>query len=239
MTIARLAATLDSLGLETWLAVGSAILALVSFFLNWLMVRRQAAMQFESLKAQVDSEVLAWAHEASDAITEGIMLAKGRGDYDERDVRVRALTISQRLSSMADRGRLLFPNLDPHAAGQGREAAFRGFRPPILDCVVFASAQVERLDARNMGPDMEAVKVLVGCRRLLVSETQCAIDPRRRGEVLSRLGQRRRGAHEPDFAAAAALGESLEARYPGYLVQRRDQAWVEERTSASRKKKAS
>jgi hypothetical protein len=36
------------------------------------------------------------------------------------------------------------------------------------------------------------------------------------------------------FAIAAELGEAIEARYPGYLVERRDANWVAEREAMAR-----
>jgi hypothetical protein len=225
-------------GLETWLAIGSAVLALFSFILNWRIVSRQMAMQFESLKAQMDADMLSWAHEASDAISEGILIARGRGScFPADEIRVRRLSAAQRLSSLADRGRLFFPNHAPDSHGHEREAAFKGFRPPILDTVVFAYQQLDRLDCDSADPDTDAADYLLRCRRLLISELQQAIDPRRRGQMLSRLSQTRRAGDGPDFKAAADLGESLEARYPGALLQRRDAAWIANREAALRGKR--
>jgi hypothetical protein len=233
MDMSAITATLNGFGLETWLAIGSGAFAFASFLLNWSIVRRQTAMQFESLKAQMDADMLQWAHEASDALSEGVLLARGRGSvFDEGELRRRALEAAQKLSSLADRGRLFFPNLQPDADGADREAAFRGYRPPILDAVVFGYFQLDRLDCRNLGPDAEAGDYLVRCRRLLVSELQNAIDPRRRGQMLRRLADKRRGGAGPDFVSAAALGEDLESRFPGLLVQRRDGQWIAERTAA-------
>lgn len=222
-------------GLETWLAVGSAALAIASFVLNWRIVNRQMAMQFESLKAQMDADMLAWAHEASDALSEGILLARGRGScFAPEEMRVRRLGAAQRLSSLADRGRLFFPNHAPNDHGHDREAAFKGFRPPILDTVVFGYYQLDRLDCEGREPDTAAADYLTRCRRLLISELQQAIDPRRRGAMLTRLSKNRQHGDSPDFKAAADLGESLEARFPGVLIERRDANWIAAREAALR-----
>lgn len=224
---------MENWGLETWLAVGSAALAIASFVLNWRIVNRQMAMQFESLKAQMDADMLSWAHEASDALSEGILLARGRGScFPPEEMRVRRLGTAQRLSSLADRGRLFFPNHAPDSHGADREAAFKGFRPPILDTVVFGYYQLDRLDCDGAAPDTDAADYLTRCRRLLISELQQAIDPRRRGQMLTRLSKNRREGGGSDFKAAADLGESLEARFPGVLIHRRDAAWIAEREAA-------
>ncbi len=224
---------MENWGLETWLAVGSAALAIASFVLNWRIVSRQMTMQFESLKAQMDADMLSWAHEASDALSEGVLLARGRGScFPPDEMRVRRLGAAQKLSSLADRGRLFFPNHAPDSHGHDREAAFRGFRPPILDTVVFGYYQLDRLDCDGAGPDTDAADYLIRCRRLLISELQQAIDPRRRGQMLTRLSKNRRDGAGSDFKAAADLGETLEARFPGVLIQRRDAAWTAEREAA-------
>lgn len=229
---------MESWGLETWLAVGSATLAVASFVLNWRIVNSQMTMQFESLKAQMDADMLAWAHEASDALSEGVLLARGRGAcFPPEEMRIRRLTAAQRLSSLGDRGRLFFPNHAPDSHGQDREAAFKGFRPPILDTVVFGYYQLDRLDCEGREPDAEAADYLIRCRRLLISELQQAIDPRRRGQMLTRLSRNRRDGGGADFRSAADLGESLEARYPGVLIQRRDAQWIADREAALKPKR--
>lgn len=229
---------MESWGLETWLAVGSAGLALASFVLNWRIVNRQMAMQFESLKAQMDADMLNWAHEAADALSEGVLLARGRGScFPPEEMRVRRLGAAQKLSSLADRGRLFFPNHAPDSHGQTREAAFKGFRPPILDTVVFGYYQLDRLDCEGREPDNAAADYLIRCRRLLISELQQAIDPRRRGAMLTRLSKNRQHGDGPDFKAAADLGESLESRFPGVLIERRDAQWIAAREAALKPKR--
>lgn len=229
MTAEAVWAFVRSMNIETWLAVGSAVAAFLSFLINRRLVARQAAMQFESLKAQMDADILAWAHEATDALSEGVMLAKGRGFvFDEAEMRRRLFEVSQRLSSLADRGRLFFPNI-PSADRSDKEGAFQGHRQPILDAMVFACIQMERMEPRNTGPDPTAADYLTRCRRLMISEVQAAIDPRRRREAMKQLSKQDLDREGPSFEVAAALGEALEERYPGVLLQRRDADWIAER----------
>lgn len=223
------------LGIEEWVAIGSAVLALASLVLNWLVVRRQTQLQFETLKAEMDAEVIAWAHEAIDLVSHSISLAKGRGVTYQADEFARdAHETSQKLSSIADRGRLFFPNEAPDRHGQDKETAFQGYRPPILDAVVFACNRLGRLDANAPGPDKDAAEFLTKCRRLLVSEAQNAIDPRRRGQMLRRLAIGRVDDKISAYALSAELGETLEGLYPGYLLQRRDAQWIANREAIAR-----
>lgn len=225
-------------GVNEWVAVGSAALALASLVLNWIVVRRQTELQYETLKAEMDAEVIAWSHEAIDLVTQGITLARGRSTaYGPDEVRRLALETSQKLSSVADRGRLFFPNEAPDRHGQDREVAFQGFRPPILDAVVFACTRVGRMDCAAAEPDKDAADYLTKCRRLLVSEAQNAIDPRRRGQMLRRLAIGREDDKVSAFTLAAELGEALETLYPGYLLQRRDAQWIANREAIARAKR--
>ena len=225
-------------GVNEGVAAVSALLALASFLLNWAVVRRQTQLQFESLKAQMDAEVLAWVHEAVDETSRGVGLVRGRGAiYGPEEFRREALETAQKLSALADRGRLFFPNEAPHAHGQNKEAAFQGFRPPILDAVVFSCGLLDRMVNEAPGPDADAEAFLVKCRRLLVSEAQNAIDPRRRGQMLRRLASGRMDDKTSAFAIAADLGEAMEARYPGYLERRRDAAWIAEREAHLRQQR--
>jgi hypothetical protein len=218
-----------SWGVNEWVAVVSAGLALTSLVLNYLVVNRQTALQFETLKAEMDSEVFAWVHEAIDTVSDAIALADGRGKiYGGEAFRTRAFETGHKLSSIADRGRLLFPNEAPHTHGQEKEGAFQGYRQPILDAVVFACGQLARLDAEG-GPDEEAERVLTRCRRLLVSEAQNALDPRRREQMLQQLATGRLDDRKSSFALAAELGNLIEARYPGFLIDKRDGEWVKAR----------
>lgn len=226
-----------SWGVNEWVATLSALLALASLVLNWFVVRRQTALQFEELKAQMDSDVLAWAHEAIDLVSQGVALARGRGAiYQPDEFRRLAHETSQKLSSSADRGRLFFPNEAPEEHGQDREGAFQGFRPPILDAVVFTCSQVEKMVPDEAGPDKAAADFMIKCRRLLVSEVQNAIDPRRRGQMLRQLSIGRMDDFKSSFRVAAELGEALEARYPGYLIMRRDAEWIAKREAYARRR---
>jgi hypothetical protein len=223
-------------GVNEWIAVVSAALALLSLILNTLVVNRQTTLQFETLKMEMDSEVFAWVHEAIDAVSEAISLADGRGKiYAADEFRTRAFETGHKLSSIADRGRLLFPNEAPDAHGQNKEGAFQGYRQPILDAVVFACAQLARLEAEG-GPDKDAEGVLTRCRRLLVSEAQNALDPRRREQMLQQLAIGRQDDKKSSFALAAELGNLLEARYPGFLIDKRDADWIKARDEMVRER---
>lgn len=214
------------LSLEQTVALVSAGIAVISFAFNWAVVSRQTAMQAEGLKAQMDAEVMRWAQSAVDALTAAGHVARSRGALnDEAETRRETAAVANRLSALADHGRLFFPNLAPDDHGGDKEAAFQGYRPPVLDALVLACQRLERMDPRNLGPDDATAAFFMRCRRLLISEVQRAIDPRRRGRMMRRLAISS-GAGPSGFREAAGLAQELEAAHPGILSGKRDEAWV-------------
>lgn len=228
--------SLAALGPNEWIAIVSALVALASFVASLIVVRRQNKLQFEQLKAHMDAEVMDWAQETIDVISEGMALTRGLGlAYEQAEAHRRAIDLAQRLSGIADKGRLFFPNTSHDKHGVEKEGAFRGYRPAILDAVVFAHYQLDRLDPAATEPDLAACEYLMRCRRLLVSEVQRSVDPRRRGKMLKQLASGRFNDGGTDFAAVSQLGEDLRARYPELPIQPRGAEWVARREKEARR----
>lgn len=200
------------------MALGSIVVAILSLILSIALVRRQIKLQYESLKAQIEADVLAWTHEAVDALSDAAMFARGRGDvYEAAECRRGLAEAGNRLSALADRGRLFFPNESPKEYGVEMEGAFKGVRPPILDAMVFACCHVEHMD-RAETPDVETADFLVRCRRLVVSEAQNAINPRRRRTVLDQLAEGREDDQVKPEQAVSELHGALAKRAPAARV---------------------
>jgi hypothetical protein len=219
--------TIRAMSPETWLAFGSAVAAFVSFLLNWQMVRRQAMMQFESLKAQIDADVIAWGHEGVNALTQAAFLAEQRGaslsapDYQ----RERAACLST-LSALVDKGRLHFPNANVGPESSAKSRAYRGGRPMILNPLVFAHHALEAANPVAGSPDLEAARFFVASRREFVSELQHQLNPRRRAESLRRLGAASAQEQSAAYADSLHLAELLEKRHPGLLAAKGDDGWA-------------
>jgi hypothetical protein len=184
-------------------------------------------MQFEALKAHNDSEIMSWANQAIEQFSNAAQLARGRGlAYSPSELRSAVLEVGTRISALADRGRLFFPNEEPHVHGAERELAFKGFRPVVLDCLVFSFYELELLEIEQAEPDIEACEFFTKCRRLFVSEIQNSVDPRRRGRMLKELGAGRDSLDDQRFKQIAVIAQDLERRHPGTLAARHDVAWV-------------
>jgi hypothetical protein len=172
--------------------------------------------------------VLDWANESIDALSEGVWLARAHANAQNRAVLAEPIAkLSWRLSALADRGRMFFPNLAPDAHGQDKPGAFQGYRPPVLDAVLFALYQVEQMTPTGASTEA-AMKFIQDCRRLLVSEVQYAIDPRRKGRMLKRLMSGARKSNVMGFRMAADLATSMRMRYPDLPVGDRGADWINE-----------
>ena len=214
-----------SIGAAEIAAVVSTAIAVASLVLNFVLVRRQSAIQLEDLKAQVDRDILGWAGEAMRALAEAERVicelkSHGNGEVFEMS----RYEVSSRLSELADRGRLFFPNLPDPFHGHQKEAAFRGLRPPVLDAMVFAHYAVLRVTPGTHDPNAIA-GFLRRCRRVLVSEVQVAIDPRRRTRVISTLSKARGAEPKLGFRQAGELAAALDGLFPGVLDEQHDVAW--------------
>jgi len=208
-------------GVNEWVAAVSAAIAVVSFALNLRVVNRQTKLQFETLKVEMDSEVFAWSHEAMDVLSDGVALLRTAHLRAAEEFQRMAIEAEHKLSAIADRGRLLFPNDHPHLSGREKEGAFQGIRPPVLDAIVFASCQMAQVAAQPQDQAYEpAADFLIKCRRLLVSEAQNAVDPRRRGAMLERLDDGRKDDKKSNFDVAYELGMAFDSRYPGLPVMK-------------------
>ena len=109
---------------------------------------------------------------------------------------------------------MFFPNISPNSKGAEKEGAFRGSRPPILDALMFAYYEVQAL-TRQGGPTADnSAEYIEDCRRLVVSELQAHLDPRRRDEILERYDDQREDHRGDAIKRANNLKASLAARRP-------------------------
>jgi hypothetical protein len=178
------------LGIETWLAFGSGVFALLSFLFNWRVVSRQAAREAENLRAARDADLIAWADEAIAALGDAQELLRERGRTLQADAfRVGHSKCRTRFTVLLDRGRLFFPGaLDEGDAEEaGVESAYRGRPHPALQALFDAYQVVSKADRDNSEYDRRAVLALVAARRRFVSEVFDAVDPRRRVAAIARL----------------------------------------------------
>ncbi len=214
-----------SANIEVVIAVGSALVALVSALISRVETRRQRNVQEEELRRRVDQASLDWGQEAINVMGEAAALAISptMSDLERRQKR---LDIARQLSALADRGRFFFPNIDPQSHGVDKHSAFRGKRPPILDALIYAHHEVMQVGEDGIRGE-DSAGYITECRRLLVSELQEHLDPRRLEEVLGRVNDQKKTEREEALRAAGRLGVVLDVRRPGLLMRAGDNGWMD------------
>lgn len=214
--------------IELIAAIGSAIVAMFGAFLSARETKKQRKLQVETLRQRVDAASLDWGNEAISLLGEAGDVAQMcqspvSGDAIEECKR----DVARRLSAMVDRGRLFFPNIDPGSKGAEKEGAYRGHRPPILDALMYAFYEVQEI-SRSQGPSpQDSSNFIFACRRLLVSELQAHLDPRRRDEIIDRYNTQRQSHRDDALKRAGRLGLKLDARRPGLLTTIGERGWTE------------
>lgn len=202
--------------LEITVALLSAMIAVFGALVSRNETRKQRALQLENLRHSVDAQSMSWGNASIDVLNRAAMFARTRqhqaSDASFFQQRVNMLLA---ISSLVERGRLFFPNIDPSSKGGEKDGAYRGSRPPILDALMFAYYEVEAL-TRQGGPTADnSAEFIEDCRRLLVSELQAHLDPRRRDTVIDRYDDQRMDHRSEAVDRAGALLSILKSRRPG------------------------
>ena len=202
--------------LEVVIALLSAGVAVFGALISRNETRKQRALQLENLRHSVDAQSLAWGNACIDVLNRAAMFARTR-QHQSNDASFFQQRVNMMLAiaSLVERGRLFFPNIDPASKGGEKEGAYRGSRPPVLDALMFAYYEVEAL-TRQGGPTADnSGDFIEDCRRLMVSELQAHLDPRRRDLVVNRYDDQRLDHRSDAVDRANALKSILKSRRPG------------------------
>lgn len=199
------------------IAVISAVVAIISALIARGETRRQRKLQTERLRQSIDAASLDWGNAAIDTLARAAMFARTRNlQANDGAFLANKASLLVAISTLVDRGRMFFPNLDPDKTGAEKEGAYRGHRPPVLDALMWTYHELEAM-TREGGPSSEdSAQFIDECRRLLVSELQAHLDPRRMDEIVGRYDDQERENRRGAIAASEALKAKLESRRPGY-----------------------
>ncbi len=174
-------------GVERWLALTSAVLAISSFVLNLRLVARQERRNATSLKLAYDSNVIDWADEILHVLSDAheMLIEKGVS-YADAEFPPRRSDVRSRLSALIDRGRVFFPNRTDTDHGADKDMGFQGHRQEILNTLVRGYVAIDNSGA-GPGPDRASADALMGERRKFVAEVFKAVDPVRRGRKIEEI----------------------------------------------------
>ncbi len=211
-----------SANVDVMIAVGSAFVAFIAAIFSRAETRRQRGIQLENLRHGVDAQSLAWGNICIDTLNRAAMFARTR-QHQQNDAAFLQQRVNLMLatSSLVERGRLFFPNVENSGKGAEKEGAYRGHRPPILDALMCAYYELEAM-SRSDGPTADnSGDYIDDCRRLLVSELQAHLDPRRRDAVVGRYDARRVEQRDDAKERVSTLKAMLKSRRPGIKIDER------------------
>ena len=203
----------------TIVTVVSAIAAVLGALASRAETRKQHQLRTEQLRQSIDSASLDWGNTAIETLASAAMLARNRHvmDSDRAFQEARADSLTN-LSTLIDRGRMFFPNLAPDRHGLNKDGAYQGFRAPILDSLVWAHEEVHAL-TREGGPTSEDSAAFIdACRKLLVSELQAHLDPRRMDQLLGRYTKQKQKHQDDAISRSGALRDELLTRRPDLSI---------------------
>ncbi len=220
---------MDAAGIFDWLrgnteiiiGILSAIVALISALAARGETAKQRKLQTERLRQSIDAASLDWGGAAIDTLVRCAIFARTRHMHPNEPAFMAAKTnMMIQLSTLVDRGRMFFPNIDPDGRGIEKEGAYRGSRPPILDVVMFTYHEIEALSREGGLPSEDSGAFIDDCRRLLVSELQAHLDPRRLDEIVERYDDRSKENRNKARDQAGALRGKLLTRRPNVSLDR-------------------
>lgn len=186
-------------------SAGAAMIALISAVLSRIETRRQKRLQAENLRHSADMQSLSWGNASIDALTRAELFARTRqhqsNDQSFFQQRVNMLLA---LSSLIERGRLVFPATAPSEMGA-----------PVLEALHYAYCEVEAL-TRQGGPTADNSADFIGdCRRLVISELQAHLEPRQKQALAIRSADQSVIETGETKVRLNSLAAVLKSRRPG------------------------
>ena len=205
--------------LDVAVTIISALVAVVSAIVARGETRAQRQLQQAAVRVEIDRQSLDWGDEVIDTLADAGALATSTASMTSQEFLSRRDSLGARLSALADRGRLFFPNYKPHTKGQDKDGAYKGHRPPILFAVIIAYYQVRNLQFGSVRTGEEAAGFLFQLRRLFVSELQDFLDPNHRNSLVERADL----MEDRPYERAARLALDFDCRHPGVLASHNDE----------------
>ncbi len=118
---------------------------------------------------------------------------------------------AEHISVLVEQGRLFFKNASPEKHGVHKEPAYRGFRPVILDQLVFAYQVANEWEKLSPADQRAGLKVVVCCKERFVSLLQREVGRKRAADRYNIEGGNGHGLRSLISMAHAGKSPSLPA----------------------------
>lgn len=205
-------------------AVISAIVALVAAAISRHETRKQRVLQQQNMRNNLDAQSVGWGNACIDTLNRAAMFARTR-QHQANDAGFLQQRVNMMLSisSLIERGRLFFPDIDLQAKSAADATVFGHARPPILQALSLAYHEVDAL-TRQGGPTADnSAEFIDGCRRLLVSELQAHLHDQRQSTLADRYDDQTEGRRVDAINRAETLKTLLKSRRPGINLSDRQE----------------
>ena len=203
----------------TVVTVLSAIAAILGALASRAETRKQRQLRTEQLRQSIDAASLEWGNGAIDTLVKAALFARTRHmQQTEPGFQGAKTNLLIAISALVERGRMFFPNLNEDGKGAEKEGAYRGHRPPILDALMWSYYELDAL-TREGGPTGDnSADFFDDCRRLMVSELQAHLDPRRLNQIVGRYDNQSNTHQKDAIGRSRDLKAKLLSRRPGLPV---------------------
>lgn len=203
-------------------AVCAATIAVIAAVISRNETRRQVALRADAMRLQVDGQSLGWGNACIDVLNRAAMFARTRKHQaNDAGFLQQRVNMMLAISSLVERGRLLFPSIDPNRLEADVTATYRASEPPILESLLLAYYELDAL-TRQGGPTADnSADFIEDCRRLIVAELQAYTDTRREAAMVERYDTQSPEQRRDAMARADTLKALLKSRRPGINLSQR------------------
>jgi hypothetical protein len=134
-------------------------------------------------------DVLAWANETISALQSIVLICELAGSQsDDEPTKSRLTEVAFSTSILIERGRLFFLNEKAGNFGEEKEAAYRGYRPMILDPILVAHQIARAWGEADKNQRSQMRSLAVVCLKKFVSLAQKEVGRNRTASSDTRLG---------------------------------------------------
>ena len=208
--------------LAAMIAVIAAAIAVTAAWTGRKESQRQQALQRHNLRHNVDTQSLNWGNACLDVLNRASMFARTRQHQaNDAGFLQQRVNMMLALSSLIDRGRVLFPDVDPTSKDSVPLEARQGVRSPILQTLALVRHEVEALTRQGGPTATNSAEFIDDCREFVVAELQAHVAANRQAVQALRHDERPLAQRSAAFEQVRVLKTLLKSRRPGIDISDR------------------
>ena len=212
--------------IESYLAAVIAVLAAgIAVTAVWIGRKERQTrqgLQRQNLRHNVDTQSLNWGNACIDVLNRAAMFARTRQHQaNDAGFLQQRVNMMLALSSLVDRGRVLFPDVDPASKESAQSDKRQRVRPPILQTLLLVRHEIEALTRQGGPTAANSADFIDDCREFVIAELQAHLDSNRQAVQATRYDDRPMAQRVAAFDQVNVLKSLLKSRRPGIDVSDR------------------